>query len=65
MIFPERLKIIDFGLARDLSRVKTDSVPISICGTVEFISPEVMACTNATIASDMWSVGVVLYMMVS
>ena len=45
----ERLKIIDFGLARDLSRVKSDSIPISICGTVEFISPEVMNCTQVSI----------------
>ena len=62
---PERLKIIDFGLARDLSRIKSDSIPISICGTVEFISPEVMNCTRATFNTDMWSVGVILYMMLS
>ena len=63
--FPERLKIIDFGLARDLSRIKSDSIPISICGTVEFMAPEVMNCTRASFNTDMWSVGVILYMMLS
>ena len=59
----ERLKIIDFGLARDLGN--SDTIPINMCGTLEFMSPEVLRCSHASFASDMWSVGVVLYMMVS
>ena len=59
----ERLKIIDFGLARDLGGA--DYMPINMCGTLEFMSPEVMKCNHASFASDMWSVGVILYMMVS
>ena len=59
----ERLKIIDFGLARDMG--SADQIPINMCGTLEFMSPEVMRCSHASFASDMWSVGVVLYMMVS
>ena len=59
----ERLKIIDFGLARDLGGA--DYMPINMCGTLEFMSPEVMKCNHASFASDMWSIGVILYMMVS
>ena len=59
----ERLKIIDFGLARDLGGA--DHMPINMCGTLEFMSPEVMKCSHASFASDMWSIGVILYMMVS
>ena len=59
----ERLKIIDFGLARDLGG--EERIPINMCGTLEFMSPEVMKCSHASFASDMWSVGVILYMMVS
>ena len=59
----EHLKIIDFGIARYLgSRHK---ISIGCCGTLEFISPEVLSCSHASFASDMWSVGVLFYMMVS
>ena len=57
------LKLIDFGLARNMG--KSDRLPINMCGTLEFISPEVMRCSHASFASDMWSVGVILYMMIS
>jgi len=58
-----RVKIIDFGLARRLHG--RDSIPINMCGTPEFISPEVMRCTTASTASDMWSIGVIIFMMVT
>ena len=61
----ERLKIIDFGLARDLSNNPLDSIPLNMCGTLEFMSPEVMRCSHATFASDFWAIGVILYMLVS
>lgn len=61
----ERLKLIDFGLARDISTSPLDSIPINMCGTLEFMSPEVMRCSHATFASDLWAIGVILYMLVS
>jgi serine/threonine protein kinase len=61
----ERLKIIDFGLARDISNSNLDSIPINMCGTLEFMSPEVMRCSHATFASDLWAIGVILYMLTS
>ena len=36
----DRLKIIDFGLARELG-LYSDRIPITMCGTLEFMSPEV------------------------
>ena len=42
-----------------------DSININMCGTLEFMSPEVMRCSHASPASDMWSVGVILYFLVS
>ena len=59
----ERLKLIDFGLARDLK--DKDQISINFCGTVEFIPPDVLRCSHATFASDMWSIGVIFYMMLS
>jgi len=62
----DRLKIIDFGLARALGPPGTgDVIPINMCGTLEFMSPEVMRCSHASPASDIWSIGVILFMMVS
>jgi len=42
-----------------------DKVKCSMVGTLEFMAPEVMKCTFASPASDMWSLGVVLMMLVS
>lgn len=62
----DKLKIIDFGLARALGPPGTgETIPINMCGTLEFMSPEVMRCSHASPASDMWSLGVIMYMMVS
>ena len=59
-----RVKIIDFGLARRL-RQPGGRIPVSVCGTPEFISPEVMRCTAAGTEADMWSTGVIVFMMVT
>ena len=86
------VKIIDFGLARELgglgrakcgivgtvrreyvvdvllnrnSLVKLFLKNISYLLQVEFMSPEVVAGSFAVAASDLWSFGVMLFMMVS
>jgi len=58
-----QVKIIDFGLAKD-TLGETD-IPISTCGTPEFMAPEVMKCTRASAFSDLWSLGVVIFMLVT
>ena len=57
----QRVKIIDFGLAR----LEQDCAGLGMCGTMEFMSPEVLACRGATKASDLWSIGVIIFMMVT
>jgi len=59
----EQLKIIDLGLSRDMEN--KNRIPINLCGTIEYISPEVMRCSHASKASDLWSIGVIFYMMVT
>ena len=44
------LRIIDFGLAEQLKSGE-DHVCVSMCGTLEYMSPEVMDCKYASAAS--------------
>ena len=57
------IKIIDFGLARELGGL--GRAKCGIVGTVEFMSPEVVGGSYAVSASDLWSFGVMLFMMIS
>ncbi|GAV09499.1 hypothetical protein RvY_19031-2 [Ramazzottius varieornatus] len=57
-----RIKLIDFGLARKYS----PKIPIQVMvGTPEFVAPEVINYDPITPASDMWSVGVICYILLS
>ena len=58
------LRIIDFGLAEQLEP-DVENVPVKMCGTLEYMSPEVMNCCHASTASDMWGLGVISYLLVS
>ena len=62
-LYQPHLKLIDFGIARYLGD-KT-RLNIGACGTLEFISPEVIKSIHASPASDMWSVGVIFFMLLS
>lgn len=55
-----QIKIIDFGLAQRLS---TDSPVRVLFGTPEFIPPEIISYEPIGYQSDMWSVGVVCYVL--
>ncbi|KAG8567265.1 hypothetical protein GDO81_013554 [Engystomops pustulosus] len=57
-----KVKIIDFGLAR---RYKPQNKLKVSFGTAEFLSPEVINFDHVSFSTDMWSVGVITYMMVS
>jgi serine/threonine protein kinase len=58
------LKITDFSLSRWLppeGQLKLTQM----CGSLEFISPEVLECTEAMPATDCWGVGVISYMLIT
>ena len=56
----DELKVIDFGFSRLYHPVKKVAVK---CATPEFCSPEVASDQVVTPASDMWSVGVITYLL--
>lgn len=54
------IKLIDFGLAR---RLRSDSQLRVLFGTPEFIPPEIINYEPVGFQSDMWSVGVIAYVL--
>lgn len=54
------IKIIDFGLARKFD--PTGDLRI-LFGTPEFMAPEVVNFDPASPATDMWSIGVICYVL--
>ncbi|KAG8125177.1 hypothetical protein E2320_020440, partial [Naja naja] len=57
-----RIKLIDFGLARRLENAGSLKV---LFGTPEFVAPEVINYEPIGYATDMWSIGVICYILVS
>jgi calcium-dependent protein kinase len=56
------LKIMDFGL----SSVEDFSDPVvTLFGSIDYVSPEALSRQDVSAASDMWSVGVILYILLS
>ncbi|XP_036394775.1 death-associated protein kinase 2-like [Megalops cyprinoides] len=56
------IKIIDFGLAQCLTPGEEYR---SLCGTPQYIAPEVINYEPLSISADMWSIGVITYIMLS
>jgi serine/threonine-protein kinase len=52
-------KIVDFGLARVVSEDATQSIGVS--GTLPYMSPEQVTGKNVDRRTDIWSLGVVMY----
>ncbi|TRY93441.1 hypothetical protein DNTS_005742 [Danionella cerebrum] len=57
-----KIKLIDFGLARRLENAGSLKV---LFGTPEFVAPEVINYEAIGYATDMWSIGVICYILVS
>lgn len=67
---PARLVVMDFGLARQLSngaeRAKTETtISMGGAGTLAYMAPELLSGGSATFASDLHSVGVILFEMLT
>lgn len=57
----EDLKIADFGLSKMLlPKEKMDTA----CGTLSYVAPEVLTMQGYDKAADMWSVGVIMFLLV-
>ncbi len=57
------IKVVDFGIARltGSQDEADDDSDGSICGTPEYMSPEVIRGEDPTLASDIYAVGIILY----
>ncbi|XP_044165978.1 myosin light chain kinase, smooth muscle-like isoform X1 [Acropora millepora] len=56
------IKLVDFGLARNLDAAEETK---SSFGTPDFVAPEVVRLKPVSSASDLWSLGVVTYVLLS
>jgi eukaryotic-like serine/threonine-protein kinase len=63
LIGGERLKVTDFGIARAGASQMTEAG--SIMGTAQYLSPEQARGSPVTASSDLYSVGIVLYEMLT
>lgn len=53
------LKISDFGLSKIFNN--ENDLTMTLCGSPYYIAPEILRFKKASIKSDLWSVGIVLY----
>ena len=65
LIDSTRAKLIDFGLAQLRERTKPTTLAESITGTPSYVSPEQLEGHTASEASDQYSLGCMLYEMLS
>ncbi|XP_052792914.1 death-associated protein kinase 1-like isoform X2 [Mya arenaria] len=56
------VKLIDFGLSRKIGPKEEHR---ALMGTAEFVAPEVVSFEPLSVASDMWSIGVITYILLS
>lgn len=57
------IKITDFGLSKEA--VDKNGKTFSFCGTVEYMAPEVVSRTGHSTSADWWSMGVLMYEMLT
>ncbi len=63
--FIEKIKIIDFGFAIYKSALKTMSQKEKYVGTPNYVAPEILRTEDFDEAVDNFSIGVIMYFMLS
>lgn len=54
------VKIADFGLSKILS---LDKKMVTVCGTPEYLAPEIILSKPYTNSVDLWGIGVITYVL--
>lgn len=57
------VKIIDFGLSRQMGGKNNNTIMTSRVGTVYYVAPEVLTQASYTEKCDLWSIGIVAYVL--
>jgi serine/threonine protein kinase len=60
-----KIKLVDFGLSRKVLKNKQSVLLNKYIGTIGYVSPEVMIDNYMTYKTDLWSVGIVCYMLIN
>jgi serine/threonine protein kinase len=60
-----RIVLMDFGLSLDLRNGNPEGPGLEICGTPQYMSPELLRGEKASVQSDIYSLGVLLYHLVT
>jgi serine/threonine-protein kinase len=61
----QRLKVVDFGIARALASIQPDEKAEIVWGSPQYFSPEQAAGDPPSPASDVYSLGIVMYEMLT
>jgi len=61
----QRLKVVDFGIARALASISPDEQTDVVWGSPQYFSPEQAAGAAPSPASDVYSLGIVMYEMLT
>ena len=55
------LALTDFGISKLFDKMETSE---SICGTLDYMAPEILSQSGHTLSVDWWSLGILTYQMI-